>query len=159
MNKMTPTVPDDTWLTRDDVTELVLRARRTRGLTWEGIAEHIGMSPIWTHAVATGMGAMPEDKAKALAALLELPEAAVALLQESVSKDWSRDIPTDPCIYRLYEIAGVFGPSFKALVHEKFGDGIMSAIDFDMAVSRIEDPKGDRVKLEMTGKFLAYKCF
>lgn len=146
-------------MTRDDVTEQVLRAKRTSGLTWEGIAEAVGMSPIWTHAVATGMGAMPKEKAAALAATLGLPDEAVILLQESPSKDWSRAIPTDPCIYRLYEIAGVFGPSFKALVHEKFGDGIMSAIDFDMAVSRVEDPKGDRVKVEMTGKYLPYKTW
>lgn len=146
-------------MTRDDVTEAVLRARRTTGMTWEEIAGAIGMSPVWTHAVATGMGAMPADKARALAATLGLPDEAVALLQESPSKDWSRDIPTDPCIYRLYEIAGVFGPSFKALVHEKFGDGIMSAIDFDMQVSRVKDPKGDRVKVEMTGKFLPYKTW
>ncbi len=146
-------------MTRDDVTEQVLRAKRMSGLTWEGIAEAVGMSPIWTHAVATGMGAMPKEKAEALAATLGLPDEAVILLQESPSKDWNRDIPTDPCIYRLYEIAGVFGPSFKALVHEKFGDGIMSAIDFDMAVSRVEDPKGDRVKVEMTGKYLPYKTW
>lgn len=144
-------------MSRDDVMEAILRAKRMSGMTWEAIAESVGMSPIWTHAAATGMAAMPEEKAGALVSTLGLPDEAVALLQESPSKDWSRDIPTDPCIYRLYEIAGVFGPSFKALVHEKFGDGIMSAVDFDMQVSRVEDPKGDRVRVEMTGKYLAYK--
>ena len=144
-------------ISRDDVTALVLAQKKRKTLTWEGIAAELGMSPIWTHMVATGMGACPRDKAEILGRLLDLPEAAVAELQECPSKDWSRDVPTDPCIYRLYEIAGVFGPSFKALVHEEFGDGIMSAIDFDMSVSRVEDPKGDRVKVEMTGKFLPYK--
>ncbi|MBP0618061.1 cyanase [Jiella mangrovi] len=146
-------------MTRDDVTALVIAAKKRKKLSWEGIAEEVGMSPIWTHMVATGMGAAPKEKAEILGRLLDLPEAAVAELQECPSKDWNRDIPTDPCIYRLYEIAGVFGPSFKAMVHEKFGDGIMSAIDFDMSVSRVEDPKGDRVKVEMTGKFLAYKAW
>lgn len=146
-------------MSRDDVTEQVLRAKRMSGMSWEAIAEAIGMSPIWIHAAATGMAAMPEEKARALVSTLGLPNEAVVLLQESPSKDWSRDIPTDPCIYRLYEIAGVFGPSFKALVHEKFGDGIMSAVDFDMQVSRVEDPKGDRVKVEMTGKYLAFKTW
>lgn len=145
--------------TRDDVTLAVLAAKRDKGLTWAGIAEAVGMSPVWTHAAATGMAAMPADKAQALASALDLPEGDVAILQEYPTKEWSRDIPTDPCIYRLYEIAGVFGPTFKALVQEEFGDGIMSAIDFDMQVSRVEDPKGDRVKLEMTGKFLAYKTW
>ncbi|WP_246217978.1 cyanase [Jiella pacifica] len=144
-------------MSRDDVTALVLAQKKRKKLTWEGIAAELGMSPIWTHMVATGMGACPPDKAEILGRLLDLPEAAVEELQECPSKDWSRDVPTDPCIYRLYEIAGVFGPSFKALVHEKFGDGIMSAIDFDMVVSKVEDPKGDRVKVEMTGKFLPYK--
>ena len=145
--------------TRDDVTMAVLAAKRDKGLTWHEIAEAVGMSPVWTHAAATGMSAMPKDKAQALANALGLPDGDVAILQEYPTKEWSRDIPTDPCIYRLYEIAGVFGPTFKALVQEEFGDGIMSAIDFDMQVSRVEDPKGDRVKLEMTGKFLAYKTW
>lgn len=146
-------------LTRDDVTMQILSAKRRGKHTWEGLAEKLGMSPIWTHSVATGMGAMPADKAETLGEVLGLAPESVALLQESPSKDWSRDIPTDPCIYRLYEIAGVFGPSFKALVHEKFGDGIMSAIDFDMHVSRVEHPKGDRVKVVMTGKYLPYNTW
>ncbi|SER64919.1 cyanate lyase [Tranquillimonas rosea] len=144
-------------LSRDDVTLMALSAKKKSGLTWEDIAKEVGMSPVWTHAAATGMAGMPQDKAETLVRVLDLPAEAVDVLTECPSKDWSRDIPTDPCIYRLYEIAGVYGPSFKALVHEKFGDGIMSAIDFDMEVTRVEDPKGDRVKVEMTGKFLPYK--
>ena len=146
-------------MTRDDVTELVLRAKRQSGRSWAEIAAAIGMSPVWTHSAATGMQAMPADKAKALVAELGLPEDAVDILQEPPMKEWARDIPTDPCIYRLYEIVGVFGPSFKALLHEEFGDGIMSAIDFDMHVSRVSHPKGDRVKVEMTGKFLAFNTW
>ena len=146
-------------LTREDVTSMILSAKRQAGLTWEGIAEAIGMSPVWTHSAAMGMNAMPEDKAKAITETLGLPQEAALLLQESPTKIWSQTVPTDPCIYRLYEIVGVYGPTIKALIHEKFGDGIMSAIDFDMSVTRVENPKGDRVKIEMSGKYLGYNAW
>jgi cyanate lyase len=154
MNKMT-----QSQMTRDDLTEAALRAKRQSGRSWTEIAAAIGMSPVWTHSAAIGMQAMPADKAAALASELDLPDEAVAVLQECPTKTWSREIPTDPCIYRFYEIAGVYGPTFKALLHEEFGDGIMSAIDFDMQISRVAHPKGDRVKVEMTGKFLAYNAW
>lgn len=148
-----------TELTREDVTAMILTAKRQAGLTWEGIAEAIGMSPVWTHSAAMGMNAMPQDKAEALAAHLALPQQAVLVLQESPTKVWTQAVPTDPCIYRLYEIVGVYGPTIKALIHEKFGDGIMSAIDFDMQISRVQNPKGDRVKIEMSGKYLSYNAW
>ena len=148
-----------TELTREDVTAMILTAKRQAGLTWEGIAEAIGMSPVWTHSAAMGMNAMPRDKAEALAAHLALPQQAVLVLQESPTKVWTQAVPTDPCIYRLYEIVGVYGPTIKALIHEKFGDGIMSAIDFDMQISRVQNPKGDRVKIEMSGKYLSYNAW
>ncbi|WP_432256830.1 cyanase [Limimaricola sp. AA108-03] len=146
-------------LTKEDVTVLIVRAKKRAGLSWEGIAEKIGMSPVWTHSAAMGMNAMPAEKAEALATLLELPTEAVAVLQDSPTKIWEQTVPTDPCIYRLYEIVGVYGPTIKALIHEKFGDGIMSAIDFDMKIERIENPKGDRVKIEMSGKYLGYNAW
>lgn len=146
-------------LTKEDVTALIIAARKRAGQTWEGIAAEIGMSPVWTHSAAMGMNAMPKDKAQALVTLLGLPEEAVAVLEESPTKVWSQTVPTDPCIYRLYEIVGVYGPTIKALIHEKFGDGIMSAIDFDMSVERVENPKGDRVKIEMSGKYLSYNAW
>ena len=146
-------------LTKEDVTALILSAKKRGGLTWEGIAEAIGMSPVWTHSAAMGMNAMPKDKAAALVSLLELPAGAEAVLEESPIKIWEQTVPTDPCIYRLYEIVGVYGPTIKALIHEKFGDGIMSAIDSDMKVERVENPKGDRVKIEMSGKYLGYNAW
>ena len=146
-------------LTKEDVTALILLAKKRGGLTWEGIAGKIGMSPVWTHSAAMGMNAWPSEKAKALVELLELPSGAEAALTESPTKIWDQTVPTDPCIYRLYEIVGVYGPTIKALIHEKFGDGIMSAIDFDMSVTRVENPKGDRVKIEMSGKYLAYNAW
>ncbi|TMV62382.1 cyanase, partial [Thioclava sp. BHET1] len=141
-------------MTREEVTEMILSAKRQAGLTWEGIAAEIGMSPVWTHSAAMGMNAMPKAKAAALVTALGLPQEAVLVLEESPTKIWTQAVPTDPCLYRLYEIVGVYGPTIKALIQEKFGDGIMSAIDFDMQISRVEHPKGDRVKIEMSGKYL-----
>jgi cyanate lyase len=102
---------------------------------------------------------MPADKAAALVTALGLPQEAASVLEESPTKVWEQAVPTDPCIYRLYEIVGVYGPTIKALIHEKFGDGIMSAIDFDMQITRVENPKGDRVKIEMSGKYLGYNSW
>ena len=146
-------------MTKDDVAAMVLSAKKQAGMTWEAIAEKIGMSPVWTHSACVGMNAMPRDKADALVAALGLPQEAAVVLAESPTKIWSQTVPTDPCVYRLYEVVGVYGPTIKALIHEKFGDGIMSAIDFELYVDRVPDPKGDRVKIEMSGKYLAYKSW
>lgn len=146
-------------MTKDDVTMMILSAKKTAGLTWEGIAEKIDMSPVWTHSACMGMNAMPADRAAALVTALGLPQEAASVLEESPTKVWEQAVPTDPCIYRLYEIVGVYGPTIKALIHEKFGDGIMSAIDFDMQITRVENPKGDRVKIEMSGKYLGYNSW
>ena len=144
---------------KEDVTALIIARRRELGQSWAGIAEAISMSEVWTHSAAMGMQAMPEDKAEKLVEFLDLPAAAVAILKESPTKIWDQTVPTDPCIYRFYEIVGVYGPTLKALIHEEFGDGIMSAIDFEMFVSREANPKGDRVKVEMSGKYLAYNAW
>ncbi|MDG3042996.1 cyanase [Roseicyclus marinus] len=143
-------------MTMEDVTVMILSAKKQAGLTWEGIADSIGMSPVWTHSACMGMNAFPKDKAELLVAKMGLPQEAVSVMTEPPTKVWSQAVPTDPCIYRLYEIVGVYGPTIKALIEEKFGVGIMSAIDFDMQITRVENPKGDRVKLEMSGKFLGY---
>jgi cyanate lyase len=143
-------------MTKEDVTAMILSAKRSSGMSWEEIAEKIGMSPVWTHSAAMGMNAMPKDKAEALSQVMGLPQEAAVVLAESPTKVWEQAVPTDPCIYRLYEIVGVYGPTIKALINEKFGEGIMSAIDFDMQITKVENPKGDRVKIEMSGKFLSY---
>ncbi|WP_241557967.1 cyanase [Falsirhodobacter deserti] len=143
-------------MTRDDLTAMILRAKKRAGLGWSEIAEKIGMSPVWTHSAATGMNAFPEDKARAFANLLGLPDTVMDLLTESPLKVWDQAVPTDPCLYRFYEIVGVYGPTLKALINEEFGNGIMSAIDFSMQLEREPNPKGDRVKLTMSGKYLAY---
>ncbi|SMO46104.1 cyanase [Paracoccus laeviglucosivorans] len=151
MNKMTTAEFD-----RDDLTAMILRAKKRAGLGWAAIAELIGMSPVWLHSAATGMNAFPDDKARAFAQILGLPDSAVDMLTASPTKVWEQAVPTDPCLYRLYEIMGVYGPTIKALINEEFGNGIMSAIDFSMHLERQPDPKGDRVKLTMSGKYLAY---
>jgi cyanate lyase len=146
-------------MTKEDVTAMILSAKKQAGMTWEGIAEKIGMSPVWTHSATMGMNAFPADKAKLMVSVMGLPQEAEALLAESPTKIWTQAVPTDPCIYRFYEIVGVYGPTLKALIQEKFGDGIMSAIDFHMSVTREENPKGDRVKVEMSGKYLGYNSW
>ncbi|MEM5472134.1 cyanase [Hoeflea sp. AS60] len=146
-------------MTKEDVTEMILSAKRTAGMKWEDIASQIGMSPVWTHSAAMGMNAMPKEKAEAFVSVMGLPQEAALVLQEYPTKLWEQAVPTDPCIYRLYEIVGVYGPTMKALIQEEFGDGIMSAIDFDMQITRVSNPKGDRVKIEMSGKFLGYKSW
>jgi len=146
-------------LDKETVTAMIIASKKQRQLTWSAIAEAISMSPVWTHSAAMGMQAMPETPAKKLVDLLELPTEALDVLMESPTKVWEQTVPTDPCIYRLYEIVGVYGPTIKALIHEEFGDGIMSAIDFDMSVTRVPNPMGDRVKVEMSGKYLGYNSW
>ncbi|WP_111557274.1 cyanase [Paracoccus sediminilitoris] len=151
MNKITI---DET--TRDDATAMILRAKKRAGQSWQQLADAIGMSPVWLHSAATGMNGFPEEKARALAALLGLPDSVIEPLTDSPLKVWDQAVPTDPCIYRLYEIVGVYGPTVKALINEEFGNGIMSAIDFSMHLEREPHPKGDRVRLTMSGKYLPY---
>lgn len=146
-------------MTKEDVTTLILIAKKKSNMKWEQIAEGIGMSPVWTHSACMGLNAMPKAKAEALVALLDLPTESVSVLEDYPTKIWEQAVPTDPCIYRLYEIVGVYGPTMKALIQEEFGDGIMSAIDFDMKITRVANPKGDRVKVEMSGKFLGYNSW
>ncbi|TYP68856.1 cyanate lyase [Stutzerimonas stutzeri] len=146
-------------LTCEDVIALIMAARKARGLSWEGIAQRIGMSPVFTHSACMGMNALPADKVQALVAPLDLPADAADLLSEPPTKIWSQAVPTDPCLYRLDEIVGVYGPTIKALIEEKFGTGIMSDLDFEVSVTRETNAKGDRVKLEMSGKYLAYNAW
>lgn len=146
-------------MTKEDVTAMIIIAKKRMGETWDGIAKAIDMSPVWTHSACMGMNAFPADKAAAIVAFLGLPTEATDVLEECPTKIWEQAVPTDPCIYRFYEIVGVYGPTLKALIQEEFGDGIMSAIDFDMSITRVENPKGDRVKVEMSGKFLGYNAW
>jgi cyanate lyase len=145
---------------RNDVTEAIIVAKREKSLTWAAIARRVGQSKEWTTAGCLGQMTFTKEQAQKLGKLLGLHKEAIQLLQEVPYKgSLSTLIPTDPLIYRFYELVNVYGTTLKALIHEEFGDGIMSAIDFRMDLTREEDPKGDRVNIVMSGKFLPYRTY
>jgi len=146
-------------MSKEMMTAKILEAKATQGKTWEGLAEAIDMSPVWTTSACLGMNSMPEDKAFALCEALGLDKPVAETLQVCPHKTWDDAVPQDPLVYRIYEVVGVYGGTLKELIHEKFGDGIMSAIDFTMHVDKEENPKGDRVVVTMNGKFLPYKAW
>jgi cyanate lyase len=147
-------------MTRDDVTALILSAKLEKGLSWSRLAELIGQSKEWSTAALLGQMTLSETQAKAVGAALGLADEAITQLQIVPYKgSLPTAVPTDPLIYRFYELVNVYGTTIKALIHEEFGDGIMSAIDFTMDIQREPDPKGDRVRIEMSGKFLPYKTY
>jgi cyanate lyase len=147
-------------MNRDDVTQAILAAKRRKKLRWQDLATTLGTSKEWATAALLGQMTLDATQAENVGKLLELPAEAVALLQEVPYKgSLPTAVPTDPLIYRFYELINVYGTTIKALIHEEFGDGIMSAIDFNMAITREPDPKGDRVRIEMSGKFLPYKTY
>ena len=147
-------------MTRFDVTELVVEARLKKGLSWSKIAKAVGQSKEWTTAALLGQMKMAKPQAEAAGKLLGLPAYAVLLLQQAPYKgSLPTAVPTDPLIYRFYELVSVYGTTFKELIHEEFGDGIMSAIDFKMDMQRQADPNGDRVQIVMSGKYLQYKTY
>jgi cyanate lyase len=145
---------------RNEVTELIILQKQLKNLTWPQLAKAVGQSKEWTTAALLGQMTLTAEQAGTVGKMLDLPETAVAQLQIVPYKgSLPTAVPTDPLIYRFYELISVYGTTFKALIHEEFGDGIMSAIDFDMDLSRQEDAKGDRVKITMSGKFLPYKSY
>jgi cyanate lyase len=145
-------------MNREKCTELVLGARKAQGLSFQELADKIGRHVIWTAAALMGQASMEEAEAKVVADMLGLgPEVASSLTEFPTKGAVGTPVPVDPLIYRFHEITQIYGPAIKAVIHEKFGDGIMSAIDFEMDIERIADPKGDRVKLTYNGKFLPYR--
>lgn len=147
-------------MTRDEVTQLILTSKRNKQLQWRQLAEATGQSKEWTTAALLGQMSLLPEQASQIGALLDLPAEAVELLQVPPYKgSLPTAVPSDPLIYRFYELVNVYGSCFKELIHEEFGDGIMSAIDFSMDIQREPDPKGDRVRIVMSGKFLPYKMY
>ncbi len=145
---------------REDVTDLIVFRKMKSGIRWAEVARKAGASKEWTTAACLGQMQMTRKQAEAVGKLFALPEEAVMLLQQVPYKgSLPSAVPTDPLIYRFYELVNVYGTTLKALIHEEFGDGIMSAIDFDMDLSRLPNEKGDRVKVVMTGKYLQYKAY
>ena len=147
-------------MNRQDVTEMIIINKKSKGLTWLDIANTIGLSKEWTTAALMGQRTLNESQATTIGAALDLPEQAVALLQVVPYKgSLPTAVPTDPLLYRFYELLNVYGTTIKSLIHEEFGDGIMSAIDFSMDIQREANPLGDRVKIVLNGKFLSYKTY
>ena len=144
---------------RAEVTQKILSQKRLKRLSWKTIVAEIGGgSAVYLTAALMGQMKLRPEQAERAAALFDLTEEEKLLLQEVPYRgSLPTMVPTDPLIYRFYELVQVYGTTWKELIQEEFGDGIMSAIDFDMAIDRLPDPKGDRVKLTMSGKFLPYK--
>ena len=147
--------------TREDLTRKILDQKRSLGLTWKDIAAAIGSgSPILYTAALLGQMTLTKDEAENAAKVLHLSETEAAILTEPPYRGSLATVPpTDPLIYRFYELVQTYGTTWKALLEEEFGDGIMSAIDFDMQIEREPNAKGDRVKITISGKFLRYKRY
>jgi cyanate lyase len=138
----------------------ILKLKAEKGLNWAQIATNLGYAPVWTCAACLGqMSMLPETAAKAGAMLGLSPQEEAILCATPYRGSLPTAVPTDPLLYRFYELISVYGTSWKELIQEEFGDGIMSAIDFDMQLERQPDQKGDRVRMTLSGKFLPYKRY
>jgi cyanate lyase len=148
-------------MTREELTEKILDTKRANGWTWKYICDEIGgMSPVLIVGALMGQHRLVKPLAKSAARLFGLGEVEERMLNEVPMRGAGMPaVPTDPLIYRFYEVVLINGPAWKALIEEEFGDGIMSAIDFEFEIERQPDPKGDRVKINMSGKFLPYKYY
>lgn len=147
-------------LNRMDITEMIVEAKIKKGLKWKDVAAQVGLSKEWVTAGCLGQMTFNEEQAKKVVEIFGLPDEALPFLQTVPYKgSLPTQVPTDPLIYRFYEIVQVYGTTFKELIHEEFGDGIMSAIDYKMDISRLPDPNGDRVQIVLSGKYLAYKTY
>jgi len=147
-------------MTREDVTDLIYSAKVQKGIKWADVAKKLKLSKEWTTAACLGQMTLTAAQAETIGKIFGLPKEAVKLLQVVPYKgSLPTAVPTDPLIYRWYEIVNVYGTTIKELIHEEFGDGIMSAIDFSMDIVREPDPKGDRVNVKLSGKFLPYKTY
>ncbi|MHB1403934.1 MAG: cyanase [Thiobacillus sp.] len=142
-----------------EMKDAILQAKSEKGLSWADIAKAAELSPEYICSACLGMNHLEKPEADKVSAVLDFDGEMSAALQRFPTKTWERTIPTDPLIYRWYEMLNVYGETIKEMINEKFGDGIMSAIDFTMNVDRQEDPKGDRVLVTISGKFLPYKSW
>lgn len=146
-------------MNKSEMKDAILAAKFAKGLKWSDIAKAAGLSPEFTCSACLGMNHLEKPQADAVAAALGVDGSVSTALQQFPLKSWDRMIPTDPLIYRWYEMLNVYGDTIKEMINEKFGDGIMSAIDFTMNIDKQEDPKGDRVLVTISGKFLPYKAW
>lgn len=147
-------------MNRNDITEKIITVKVSKGITWESVANKVGLSKEWTTAGCLGQMTFDSKQAKIIGKIFGLNVEEQKWLQVVPYKgSLPTQVPTDPLIYRWYEIVSVYGTTIKELIHEEFGDGIMSAIDFSMDIVRQPDPKGDRVNVVLSGKFLPYKTY
>ena len=138
--------------------ETILEAKRKKGISWESLGEATGLSPVFLCSACLGENSLTAEEAKSVAQALDLPGNTEADLQAYANRGQRAEaMLSDPLVYRLNEVVMVYGETLKEVIQEKFGEGIMSAIDFTMEVDKVEDPKGDRVLLTLNGKFLPYK--
>lgn len=147
-------------MNRNDVTEKIITAKVATGVAWAAVAERVGLSKEWVTAACLGQMTLDARQAAVVGEIFGLTSEEQKWLQVVPYKgSLPTAVPTDPLIYRWYEVVNVYGSTIKELIHEEFGDGIMSAIDFNMDIAREADPKGDRVKVTLSGKFLPYKSY
>ncbi|WP_353156970.1 cyanase [Herminiimonas fonticola] len=147
-------------MNRLDVTEKIITGKVAKGLKWSEVAAKVGLSKEWVTAACLGQMTLDARQADILAGIFDLTDDEKKWLMVVPYKgSLPTAVPTDPLIYRFYELVSVYGTTFKELIHEEFGDGIMSAIDFKMDMAREKDPNGDRVRIVMSGKYLAYKAY
>lgn len=145
---------------REEVSKTIISTKVRKGIKWKDVAAEVGLSKEWVTAGCLGQMTFNKAQAEIVGKIFELSDEAIAWLQIAPYKgSLLTAVPTDPLIYRWYEIVNVYGSTIKELIHEEFGDGIMSAIDFSMDLQRESDEKGDRVNVVLSGKFLAYKSF
>jgi cyanate lyase len=140
-----------------ELTKTLLTAKKAKGLTFADLESVVGCDEVWIASLFYGQSAASEEQATKLVEALGLGKEFIPELTKFPTKGLGPIVPTDPLIYRFYEIMQVYGMPMKDVIQEKFGDGIMSAIDFTLDIEKVEDPKGDRVKVIMNGKFLPYK--
>lgn len=144
-------------LTRNEITEQIVIARLRKGLTWQQLADAIDKPVVWTTAALLGQHPIRAELGKVVVEMLGIEQSAVPVLAAVPMRGGlPTAVPTDPTIYRFYEVLQVYGGALKELIHEQFGDGIMSAINFSLDVQKKPHPAGDRVVVTLDGKFLSY---
>ena len=147
-------------MSREEVTEKIVASKLRQGLKWTDVATKVGLSKEWVTAACLGQMTLNAQQAAVIGEMFSLSEQERKWLTVVPYKgSLPTSVPTDPLIYRFYELVNIYGTTIKELIHEEFGDGIMSAIDFTMDLKREADPKGDRVRISMSGKFLPYKTY
>ena len=146
-------------MTKIEMTEEIIIAKKELEISWEDIASKVGLGSVFLTSACLGKNSLSKEVSKKLCKVLKLSKDVEKALQEYPYKTWDQTIPTDPVVYRFYEVVGVYGDTIKEIIGEKFGDGIMSAIDFSMDIEKEKNKAGDRVVITMNGKFLPYKSW